>query len=129
MNFLNSVAKARMAGMTVTAVALPMLSLAALAGPPVQQAGLASPLTVSTQANRDVLSVAVPYGDLNLGSPKGRATLNARIKRAVNAVCDSPDPKQLARSMAARECRDTAKVEAMAQVAQLTQPTPVVAAR
>jgi UrcA family protein len=129
MNFLTSVAKARMAGMTVAAVALPMLSSAALAGPPVHEAAVDAPFIVSTQGNRETTRVAVPYGDLNLASQKGRAALNQRIKRAVAAVCDSPEIRDISRAAAASECRDAAHVDAMAQVALLTASRPIVAAR
>jgi len=128
MNFLTSVTKARMAGMTVAAVALPMLSLAALAGPPVQKAAIDSPTTiVSTQANRDVVSVAVPYADLNLANAQGIAALNSRIKNAVDKVCGSPDARDLTRVAATRECRDAAIADATAQVAMLASSRPVAA--
>jgi len=129
MTNLASVTKARMAGMTVAAVALPMLSLAALAGPPVQKAAFETATIVSTQGNKDVVSVAVPYADLNLANEQGIAALNARIKSAVEKVCGSPDPRELSRTAAARECRDAAIADAMAQVAMVTAPRPVVAAR
>ena len=54
----------------------------------------------------------IAIADLNLTSPAGIATLDARIRRAVRRLC--PDSVELARRMAARSCR----AKAIKQVAR-----------
>lgn len=50
----------------------------------------------------------VTYGDLDLSSPQGRAALDSRLARAVNAVCGKPDLRDLPAVRSSRRCRHAA---------------------
>jgi UrcA family protein len=119
MNFFPRLVKSRIIGMTCAAIALPMVSLAAQAGSPANDVTFDHPTVVGTKHHVDVVSMAVPYGDLNLASPQGIAELDARVKRAVESVCGDIDVKNLAGNEAVRACRDAASKDAFAQVASL----------
>ncbi len=60
---------------------------------------VATALALSGQAgaaNRDATnSVVVKYGDLNLGTKTGVATLHSRLNRAAQQVCGPVDIRQL----------------------------------
>jgi hypothetical protein len=62
----------------------------------------------------------VNYSDLNLSRPEGINTLEARISRAVDSVCEQSGDKGLSRAHVERECRDAALADAMAQVHALS---------
>jgi UrcA family protein len=53
-------------------------------------------------------SVSVSFADLNLGSKDGAATLERRVARAVNEVCGSVDPRDLAVAADVRKCQTKA---------------------
>lgn len=72
--------------------------------------------TVSTRVVIDAPRRGVNYGDLNLSRPEGINTLEARIRRAVDSVCEPSGDKDLSRVHVERECRDAALADAMAQV-------------
>ncbi|MGB7904813.1 MAG: UrcA family protein [Steroidobacteraceae bacterium] len=77
----------------------------------------------TTESSRVVLDAprrVVNYGDLNLSRPEGINTLEARIRRAVDSVCEPSGDKRLSRIHVERECRDAALADAMAQVTALT---------
>jgi UrcA family protein len=76
--------------------------------------------TESSRAVRDAPSRVVNYGDLNLSRPEGINTLEARIRRAVDSVCEQSGGKGLNRGHMERECRDAALADAMAQVHALS---------
>lgn len=44
----------------------------------------------ATEADTETLSVAVPYGDLDLTTEAGRTALDTRIEAAVEEVCPRP---------------------------------------
>ncbi len=50
-------------------------------------------------------SVAVHYGDLNLASADGRATLDSRLRQAVRTACGDPSPADLRGRNQAIACR------------------------
>ena len=60
-------------------------------------------------------TVFVPYGDLDLSRPAGRATLNGRVHRAADTLC-AIDVRGIGPVMEARRCRDTALTSAHVQV-------------
>lgn len=61
------------------------------------------------QANEfDGARVRVAYADLNLATAAGVAELDARIDKAVKAVCPSPKTKRLVLIQATEACRVTA---------------------
>jgi UrcA family protein len=78
-----------------------LLALAAVAA-----ASLMTGIAVSPAAAGE--AVAVPYGDLNLASPAGRARLDARVSQAATALCGRYDARELRLSALSRACRDDA---------------------
>ena len=76
--------------------------------------------TESSRAVLDAPRKVVNYGDLNLSRPEGIKTLEARIARAVDSVCEQSGDKSLNRGHVERECRDAALANAMAQVHALS---------
>lgn len=51
-------------------------------------------------------TVAVHYGDLDLGSTAGRETLGHRIRHAVRTACGNPSPADLKGRNLAAACRE-----------------------
>lgn len=76
--------------------------------------------TESSRAGLDAPRKMVNYGDLNLSRTEGIKTLEARIRRAVDSVCQQSGDKGLSRVQVKRECRDAALADAMAQVHALS---------
>jgi len=76
--------------------------------------------TGSSRAVRDAPRKVVNYADLNLSRPEGINTLEARIRRAVDGVCEQSGGEGLDRVREERECRDAALADAMAQVRALS---------
>jgi UrcA family protein len=62
--------------------------------------------TAGSAATPPAKAVLVPYGDLNLASPAGRARLDRRVFRAATALCGRYDPRELRLSALSRACRD-----------------------
>ncbi|WP_169800931.1 UrcA family protein [Novosphingobium naphthalenivorans] len=58
--------------------------------------------------------VEVRYGDLNLDSQSGIATLNKRLTAAVMTVCGDDDIRLLREHMAVRNCRSDTMEQAFA---------------
>lgn len=52
-----------------------------------------------------VRTIAVHYGDLDLGSPGGRAALDHRLRQAVDTACGSASPVDLRGQNRAAACR------------------------
>lgn len=50
-------------------------------------------------------TVAVHYGDLDLGSAGGRAALDSRLRQAVRTACGEPSPSDLRGLNRAADCR------------------------
>lgn len=69
---------------------------------------------VNDSGLRDVPYREVHYGDLNLASDQGLATLNRRILIAVREVCDNGDMRQLSVFMQVRACRSESTARAFA---------------
>jgi UrcA family protein len=76
--------------------------------------------TESSRAGLDAPRSVVNYDDLNLSHPEGINTLEARIRRAVDSVCEQSGGKGLSRVRVERDCRDVALADAMAQVHALS---------
>ena len=68
-----------------------------------------------------VVSVVVPYGDLDVANPVGADVLTQRIDTAVEKVCHRPDIRDLKAMVAFEECKADALAGAMEQLS-LTQP-------
>ena len=60
---------------------------ASLALVPVLSLGAGAAHAQSVDADSEVHSMTLSYGDLDLSTAKGRSTLNARIRRAAAEVC------------------------------------------
>jgi UrcA family protein len=67
---------------------------------------------------QDVLSVVVPFGDLDLSRSAGAAALYQRLKGAAETVCAPLDDRDLARHMSFRACVQSAISTAVAKVDQ-----------
>jgi UrcA family protein len=85
----------------------PVLGLAAAAA-------LAWAAPVLAQTSDTVPSVAVKYGDLNIGSPAGAKALLDRIEAAANTACgDRPDIRVLSQWASFEACRKSAVARAV----------------
>jgi UrcA family protein len=95
------------------AVALTIATTAAATAPALAETGVTKTSYVRT-------------GDLNLATDSGRTTLDRRIKRAANAVCDFGFSGTIDQVAAADECRRAALKSARAQaqrvIASAAQP-------
>ena len=93
------------------AMTLAVLGLAGTAVSPV----LASPT--------EPVTIDVPYGDLNLASPKGQAKLDRRLEKAVRKVCGADSHKGGSRIISSdtRACLAKARADVRQQVAAMTQ--------
>ena len=60
-------------------------------------------------------TILVPYGDLDLSRPAGRATLYGRVDRAADSLC-ATGMRGIGPAMEARRCRDFALASAHVQV-------------
>jgi UrcA family protein len=87
-----------------------LLALAAVAA-----ATLMTGIAVSPAVAQE--AIAVPYGDLNLASPAGRARLEGRVFRAATALCGRYDARDLRLSALSRACRDDAVAGAQREAA------------
>ena len=96
--------------MTKTITMAAMCSLALIATP----AAAGSP---------EVQKMSVEYGDLDLNSPQGLATLNSRIDKAARKVCRINDIETgtRIRSSNAKKCYEAAVHSAAASVAAIKQ--------
>lgn len=74
----------------------------------------------AAQTPAEARSVAVGYLDLDLASTSGRATLERRVRNAVNQVCGKrPSPKEMVRGEIHRTCVFETQEEARQQMAKL----------
>ena len=66
-------------------------------------------------------SISVPYADLDLSSPEGRATLDKRIDAAARKVCGVGEIRTGSRlnSSAARKCAASVDRQVRAQIAKM----------
>jgi UrcA family protein len=69
-------------------------------------------LAVAPAAAEEVM-VPVSYGDLDIASPAGAATLAARVE----ATCERPDTRDLKGMSAWEQCKDSALASAAEQLA------------
>lgn len=56
----------------------------------------------------EVRTRTVSYGDLNLATPHGIATLDQRLSGAIRELCGQPSPQGLGAFRAQRRCRSQA---------------------
>jgi len=63
-------------------------------------------------------TVAVHYGDLDLGTTAGAAALGERLEAGVKAVCDRPDIRDLKSMVAWEQCKEAAMNSANEQLAR-----------
>ena len=87
------------------------LAAAVLAG------GFATPALAADE----IVSVVVPFGDLDVADPAGADTLSQRIDAAVEKVCHRPDIRNLKGMVAWEACKTDALADAMEQLS-LVQP-------
>ncbi len=80
-------------------------------------AALAAAPAAAQEANAAHSLVA--YGDLNIGSANGRATLDRRIRAAARMVCGVEQAPGLAESIALKTCRASAISAANADLEQV----------
>ena len=80
-------------------------------------AALSCAAPVLAQSSDTVPSVAVKYGDLDLGSPAGAQRLLKRIEAAANTACGgAPDIRQLNQWTNFEACRKSAIARAVVAV-------------
>ena len=76
-------------------------------------AAIAAPAAAAPSEAR----VVVPFGDLDLTTPAGVTTLEARIAVAVDEVCAKVEPRFFSGEAAWQECKTTSLEDAMAKLA------------
>jgi|LULQ01.1.fsa_nt_gb UrcA family protein len=64
-------------------------------------------------------TMIVPYGDLNLGSEKGRARLEMRVRTAIRGMCRTDPRPTLSQRSQERDCAANARRSAEPQMAAL----------
>lgn len=79
-------------------------------------AALAGSVATPAVAAEDVVSVTVPFADLDIADPAGANALTQRIDSAVDKVCDRPDMRNLKAMIAWEECKTEALAGAMEQL-------------
>ena len=75
-----------------------------------------APAVAETPAPVVAASVTVDYADLDLTSPTGAATLDARVENAAEKVCVRPDLRDLKGMQAFETCTAEARDAAMEQL-------------
>jgi UrcA family protein len=83
---------------------------------------------IAAPAAAEEPSVTVYFGDLDLASPAGKATLDKRIAAAVEKVCSGAERRDIRGWMAAEECKVLTLDDAMEQLAALAPPANVALA-
>lgn len=73
-------------------------------------------LAVAPAAAEEV-QATVYFGDLDVASAAGAATLNARLLGTIDALCERPRVLDLKANVAWNECKDTAMSSALEQLA------------
>ena len=93
--------------------------------------GLAALLLVANAipAAAETVSIEVPYGDLDLASSTGMATLESRVKVAIKRVCGTPQPdlRDLNDRLDYWRCIKKARAAAAAEIARATGHRAVLA--
>ena len=96
--------------LTTPVLCLALAAALSCAAPALAQTSLA-------QTSDTVPSVAVKYGDLDLGSPAGAQRLLKRIEAAANTACGgAPDIRQLNQWTSFEACRRSAVARAVVAV-------------
>jgi UrcA family protein len=73
---------------------------------------------VAAAGNPDLLQITVQYGDLNLSTAQGAATLYNRIRAAAQGVCWPLDHGDVASQRQTADCTHRAIVDAVTRVDQ-----------
>jgi UrcA family protein len=68
-------------------------------------------------AAAEEVRLTVPYGDLDIATPAGAETLNARLLSGIKTVCERPDVRDVKASEAWEACKDAAMSRALEQLA------------
>lgn len=114
----------RIAGTAVAGLALALTSLSVRAEAPTwSRVGISVASTPASTASSTERTATVQFSDLNLADPHGMATLQARIRTAVNLVCGELAVRQLKQAASVGDCRDAAFANAEAQVMTISKPT------
>lgn len=62
-------------------------------------------------------TVEIYFGDLDVASPAGTATLSARLQAGADAACERPDNRNLKGMLAWKECKNAVVTSAVEQLA------------
>jgi len=84
-------------------------------------AAVAGSFATPAVAADEIVSVVVPFGDLDVADPAGADVLTRRIDNAVEKVCHRPDIRNLKAMVAWEECKSEALAGAMEQLS-LVEP-------
>lgn len=79
-------------------------------------AAAASAIAIPATA-QEVVQASLNYGDIDVTSPAGVQTLNARLEATVDSVCERPDNRDIKIMAAWKQCKDTAQQSAIEQLA------------
>ena len=79
---------------------------------------------LASPALAEEVTISIPYGDLDISSPRGIATLEGRIQRAIRTVCGKADALNSAAMRAQRRCRREAQTFVGGQLARLIGAKP-----
>ncbi len=69
-------------------------------------------------AAAEEVHVTVSYADLDIASPAGAEQLAARLQNGIETACARPETRDLKAMAAWSECKETAKAEAVEQLAR-----------
>jgi len=83
---------------------------------------------IATPASAETTTIAVPYGDLNLSSAAGMATLEGRIAAAAEKVCGKPEVRDIHDGVDQRRCAQAARSSVSVEIARATGNRRVLAA-
>ena len=78
-------------------------------------------------AAAETVSVAVPYGDLDLSTAAGMATLNGRIATAAKRICGGADVRSFRDTVDHNRCMQETHRSARVYIARLTGNRAVLA--
>lgn len=82
---------------------------------------------LSTPAAAETVSIAVPYGDLDLSTSKGMATLDGRIEAATARICGRPDARRVRDGADHERCLRETQASVRLELARLTGNRGVLA--
>lgn len=74
----------------------------------------------STPASAETITIAVPYGDLDLSSAAGIATLEGRIAAAAEKICGKPEVRDVHDGVDQRRCAQATRSSVSVEIARAT---------